>query len=91
MFRLECTTKLFIGIADEPLVSGRDGGLQAEFERVVAPLRGCALVARFGLGAIGLVAAGPHGRFNGFEVSAGPGVKQSVQPGHTVRPLWPQA
>ncbi len=71
-------------------VPGRDGGFEAEFECVVAALGRCALIAPFGLGTVGLVAAGPHGSFNGFEVSAGPGVKQSVQPGHTVRSLWPQ-
>ena len=50
-------------------------------------LRRRALVALFGLGTIGLVTAGPHGRLDGFEVCAGLGVQQPGKPGHAVGPL----
>ncbi len=73
-----------------PELAGGDGGFQAELERVVAALGGRAPIALFGLGTIGLVAAGPHGRCNGFEVRAGLVVQQPGQPGHPVGTLRAQ-
>lgn len=70
-------------------LAGADGGFEAELEGVVAALGRRALIARLGLAirTIGLVAAGPHGRFDGFEVGAGLGVQQTGQPRHPVAPL----
>ena len=66
--------------------AGCDRGLEAELQRVVAALGRAAVVACCRAG-VGLVAAGPHRGFDGFEVRAGLGVEQSGQPRHTVGPL----
>jgi hypothetical protein len=67
-----------------------EGCFEAEFERVVAALSGCALVALVGRGAVGSVPAGPHRGFDGFEVRAGLGVEHPGQPRHAVGPLRAQ-
>ena len=72
--------------------AGGDRGFHRQLERVMAALGGCARITRIGLflRAIGLVAPGPHGGFNGLEVRAGFWVEESLQPRHSVRFLWAQ-
>lgn len=78
--------------AVRPEPAGRDGGFEPQFERVVAALGRRTPVASFGFASrgVGLVAAGPYGRFDGFKVSLGLGVKQPGQPRHAVGPLRAQ-
>src|SRR5581483_11031137 len=71
-------------------LAGGDRGFQAQFERIVAALGGRAGIALIGLG-VRLVTAGPHRRFDGFEVRAGFRVEQTAQLRHPVRALGAQA